>query len=350
MQSLYTILITDRNGSTIADVTDMCKKRRYVRRRNRPENIELAFDLDDLRRYLIGSRNTADELLRTNSNEVHIYRGDSQIVAGQIIYRDVAAADSKSVTIQAAGWLQMLAHRYTGIGVNFVGVDIGMIMWGLIDAAQAVANGDMGITQGTIQASRLAERNTYDFKNIKDAIVQLSEVINAPDFSFTPEKAFNVWYPKQGRKLTDVSLSYPGNILSIAYTQDGEKMANQIIALGAGTGTDAATSIQEDLTAQASYGLRQKKVQYNDVIIQSTLDDHANEELRTSVGFFELPEITIHGYDPVVGSYDLGDEINVAVSEDVELFGHINGFHRIDEIDTSVDENDVETIRLTFGS
>lgn len=350
MQSLYTILITDRAGSTIADVSDMCRTRRYIRRRNRPENIELAFDIDDLRRYLIASKNTADDLLRTNSNEVHIYRGDSQIVAGQIIYRDVAASDSKTVTIQAAGWLQMLAHRYTGIGVDYLSTDIGAIMWDLIDTAQGVANGDIGITQGIIQTSRAADRSTYDYKRIKDAVIQLSEVIGAPDFSFTPDKVFNVWYPKQGRQLTNVSLSYPGNILSISYTQDGEKMANQIIAIGSGTGTDAITSIKDDLTAQAYYGLRQKKIQFNDISLQDTLDDHADEELRTSVGFFELPEVTVHGYDPVVGSYDIGDEINVVVSEDVELFGHINGFHRIDEIDTTVDENDVETIKLTFGA
>lgn len=350
MNGLYRIIITDASGTTIADVSDMCLSRSYLRRRNRPENIELSFDLDDLRRYIVSSRLTADELLRTNVNEVHIYRGNSKIVAGKIIYRDVAAADSKRVSIQAVGWLQMLAHRYTGIGVDYLSTDIGEIMWSLIDQAQSEPYGDMGFTRGTIQASRNADRSTYDYKNIKDAIIQLSEVQNSPDFSFDPYKTFNVWYPKQGIKHEDISFSYPGNILSIGYTQDGEKMHNQIIALGAGTGTDALTSIQDDTVAQSSYGLRQFRVQYNDISLKDTLDDHAAEDLRTSVGFFDLPEITVQGHDPVIGSYGIGDEINVNVSEDIELFGHINGYHRIDEIAVSVDHNDVETVRLRFGS
>lgn len=349
MQSLYQILIKTPTGDKVGDVSDMPLAFKYILRRNRPSLITLDFDMDDLRRVLKVMNITARDLFATNVNEVYVYRNGVAVVAGQIMYRNVDMDEDKKAQLQAPGWLELFNQRVTSISQVYSPTDIGQIMWDLIDQSQLQTNGDFGITQGTIQASRLAERNTYSYKNIKDAIIQLSEVIGGPDFEFTPDKVFNVYSPKQGRLITDFSFTYPGNIRSIGYEIDGSKMSNQVIFRGAGTGEQGIISVQSDTTAQGTYKLRQSVYQRPDVSVQESLDDLAEEQLRVSSGLFTVPRIKVLGVEPPFGSYWLGDEVNIAVTEDVELFGDANGVFRIEEIEVSVDANNVEDVSIKLS-
>lgn len=346
----YEILITDSSGNKIADVSDRCLSRRYEKIRNRAGYIDLSFDLEDLDKYFGMIGMDIEDVFRTNVNEVHVYRNGTKLHSGQIQYINVLMEASRQVVeVHAVGWLELFASRFTAISQTYTAEDIGAIMWDLIDTTQSEANGDFGITQGTIQTSRDADR-TYEYKNIKDAIIQLSEVINSPDFEFTANKVFNVYYPKQGIQRTDIAFTYPGNIISIGYSQDGAEMANQVIANGSGFGSERLLSVADNISNRPTYKLRQKIVQYPDVSIQATLDGHADEDLRTSVGLSNLPVVKIDGdVTPVLGSYGLGDEILLQATRHQDILEPVLGWQRIDAIKVDIDENDREVVDLRLS-
>jgi hypothetical protein len=348
--SRYRIEVRDPDGNLVADISDRCTRRHWAVRRNRPSTIELSFDGRDLVNYFKSLSTSIEAVFSVNINEIRIYRFDTLMVAGQISYYMAfdEGDDKIRVDIQAPGWQALFAARITALTQNYELVDnwdLGAIMWDLIDQSQLQANGDFGITEGTIQTSQIGERH-YVYKNIGDALVQLSEVIGGPDFEFTASKVFNVYSPKQGIARPDVVFNYPGNFLKPSTQRDGTKMFNRIIASGAGTGTERLLSTAEDLTSQASYKLRELPVNYPDVSVQTTLDDHADEDLRTNVTFLDLPVVKTTGDDPQLGSYWLGDEVTVRVTKNVEIFGHLAGVWRVEEIDVTIDQNNFEDVAV----
>lgn len=348
--SRYQILIKNPAGEVLADLSDRCLRRYYKLRRNRSSLIELLFDVDDLRKMMKQSGTTIDSIFQSNVNEVYIIRQGTTMASGQIYFQNVNVPqdDRRVVRIQAPGWLELFNKRYTGASQTYTATDLGAIMWDLIDTSQTETNGDFGITQGTIQTSRTGDRS-YSYKKVKDAIIQLSEVLGAPDFEITGEKVFNAYYPKQGRRRTEFAFTYPGNVVEISYDENGDEMANQIIASGSGTGQDRLLSVQSDTAAQPTYKLRQEVIQFPDISLQDTLDSHALEEVRAKSSFLIIPTIRVKGDAPQLGSYGLGDEVEIKIKKDLELFSKCNGIFRIDEIEVTIDENNVEDVKLKLG-
>lgn len=345
----YSIYITNESQERLADISALCIKRRFVKKRNRPEVIDITLSVDGISNYLNDIGLDISDVFRVNENEIHIYRYDTQEIAGQIGYMNVGLDSQTAISVTAFGWLELFNQRITGILQTYTAEDIGAIMWDLIDTSQNEANGNFGITQGTIQTSRDADR-TYEYKNIKDALIQLTEVNNAPDLEFTPTKVFNVYYPKIGTKRDDIVFTYPGNIIEIGFSQDGSKMGNQIIASGSGFGSDRLLSIAGDTSLQQGYGLRQKIVQYPDVSIADTLDSHAEEELRTWSRPFTIPRLRINGNAyPEYGSYDVGDEVVIQSQKYQRLLEPALGYYRIESIAVTIDENDFESVDLELS-
>lgn len=350
MEGKYRILITDPNGETIVDLSDKCLSRSFQLKRNRAGLIKLSFDIDDLDRYLATINLGVEEVFAVNINEVHVYRRGSHYTAGQIAYVDISlGGTTPKVTVYAVGWSKLFASALTALSQTYTAEDIGAIMWDLIDTFQTQTNADHGVTEGTIQTSRDADR-TYELKNIEDALIQLSEVLNAPDFEFTPDKVFNVYYPKKGVRKEGIVFTYPGNIISIGYTEDGSTMANQIIAEGIGTGPERLIATADDTTTRSTYKLRQKRLQFPDISGEDTLQAHADEELRTRVDSLVLPKVVVDGdKDPVLTTYTVGDEVKIAATRYQKLLNPILGWQRIDGIEITVDDTDHEVVVLELA-
>jgi hypothetical protein len=141
-----------------------------------------------------------------------IYRADKLIWAGVIweITED-AQDDEGTVNVQCTEIFHILSEkRYTSN--TYTSTDAGQIAWGLINTTQGLTGGNLGLTQGTIEATQNRDR-TYLDEKIGEKIIQLTEVINGFDFLITPSikvntlGVFNV-YSKRGSTLNTFRLEY----------------------------------------------------------------------------------------------------------------------------------------------
>lgn len=343
----YSVKTYNSSGEIVADLTGLRNSLNIKKARNEADSINLVFDVDKLKEIVKNNGlNSIFDLLQVNVNEIRVFRDDTVISAGQIseIYSSIDG-DTKLVNVRVVGWFDLLGQRYTDESRIFSSTDAGTIAWTLIDEAQTLTNGNIGITQGTITTSVNRDR-TYSYKNIKEAIIQLSEVINGFDFEITWDKRFNVYYPSKG-SAKNIILTYPGNIQSINYARQGLQVFNSITARGFGFGEDAPIANATDLTMQNKHKLREKIIDYNDIKTVSVLQDHADEELQLAKDFSDIPTITlVSGQDPETGTYTIGDTIKVRITEHTELFGVLNDTFKIEEININVNQLNDETVVL----
>lgn len=345
---MYRTEIRDSDGDLIADLSGGATNREFEWVRNRASTIRVSFDANWLfKKARDINVNLWDELIGVNKNEIRIYREDKPIIAGQVAQADVTGdTDEETVDLTAIGWFDLFGKRHRRSSRTFNQVDQGEIMWQLINDAQNQSNGDYNITKGSVPASKDRDR-TYDRdKNIKEAIIQMSEVIDGPDFEVTWDKVFNVYHPKQGRRKNEI-LRYPGNVDNVRFSRNGLEMHNRIVARGAGFGEDALRATATDTPGQQKYFVREDIIDFNDISRSSTLQDHADEELEAQVKFFDVPEFTLKNQqDPQFGSYFLGDEFYFESPD--TLYEPIENWYRIDKIRLRVASDGVETVDLTM--
>lgn len=345
--SRYLLELRDIDRNLIADVSGAAMRREFEWVRNRASTTQVTFDanwLFDLSKRI--NINLWDELIGVNQNELRVYRDEKPIIGGQVANAQVTGeTDNENVEMIGVGWFDMMGQLHRRTPRTFNQVDQGEIMWQLMNDAQSNTNADYGITKGSVPASKDRDR-TYDRdKNIKEAIIQMSEVIDGPDFEVTWDKVFNVYHPKQGRRKNEI-LRYPGNVDSISFERDGLAMKDRIIARGAGFGEDALRVTADNTPAQQKYKTREELIDFNDISRESTLQDHADEELESKVKFLDIPTFTLNNQrDPKFGSYWIGDEFYFESPD--TLYEPLENWYRIDRIRLTVEPNGVETVELT---
>lgn len=345
----YRVEIYNGTGQLLADVSDFATSKKIQKKRNRADVISVNFDVNKAKEMSKRIGMQFWDLFALNVNEIRIYRNDTVLTAGQLAYgRPQMTGGRGMVEFKAIGWLDLFAKRFTPQNVRYDNTDGGLIAWNIIDASQQLENGNFGIQQGTIQTSVPRDRS-YSDKNIRDAIIELSEVINGFDFEITWNKFFNVYYPKIGSRRTDIAFTYPGNIIDIAFERDGMKLANEIIAKGAGFGDDVIRTTAEDETSRGVYKLRQDIISYNDISRLETLQEHADGERDVKKYYRDVPDIIVDGsVEPQLLNYNIGDEIKV-VTEEQDIFKPVNDYFRIDAMDIDINENNKETVRIRLA-
>ncbi len=351
LSSRYITEIYDGSGNLIADLSGKVRGLTFSVTRNRAENISLTLDMNQMMELARGLKQNVSELFAVDINEVRILREDSDginnIVAGQI---DLVVAsldgNDKTLVVQARGWLDLFSKRYTAASVTHTATDASTIAWNSINTSQGLSNGNFGITQGALTTSKTRTR-TYEYKDIKELIIQLSEVIDGFDFEFTWDKIFNTFYPRQGADNADaITLEYPRNIKTINLPIDGTAIVNKVIARGQGFGDEQLVEERTDATSQLVYKLRERVADFNDVKESTTLQEHGDEILRVDTSPFAIPQITLRENSSPVIKKEIwvDDPVKVNVLED-DFFDAIKGIiYRIESINVGVDENGIETV------
>jgi hypothetical protein len=347
---MWTLEVYDGSGNLLADLSSHATGRVINQQRNSFDTVDLTFDLDDITSYCTAIRSSWDQLFAVGQNEIRIKKNDAVITAGQVVYaRPSISKDKRDLTVKAYGWLYLLGFRYAAntaaqSSATYTAWDSGALAWDLISTSQAQANGNLGINQGTIQTSQVVNR-LYSYKNIKDAIIELSQIINGFDFEITWNKVFNVYWPKIGSTRDDIVFTYPGNVTDISFERDGTKITNRSIAVGSGTGVKAARTIQADTTSQAVFGLRERVDLVSDQTQVVAIQQKADANVLLYKSFLDMPDLTVNGStNPQFGTYRLGDV--VLIQCDHPAFATINGYFRIDAMTIALDENDFEQVRL----
>jgi hypothetical protein len=350
IDSKYSIEVVDSTGQLIADLTGLAFNRKLVFVRNGTYEAEFTINLDSLERLGTLSGVSPNSILDTGRNEVVVRRQGVKIFAGRMLYDGANFGDQVEVQVKVDGWFNLFKDRYTSISRLFTTTDAGQIAWTLISESQALTYGTLGITQGSIAVSQNRTR-LYEFKNIRDAIIQLSEVENGIDFEITPDRVFNVYYPQMGVDRTEFEFIFPGNIKKLNITTDTTKLMNYIIARGQGIGQGQLVDIRQDTDSQNLYGLRQSVQDFSDIPDVAILQELADEQLRLYKDPIELLDITLDGnQEPFVGSYWLGDRIPVTIEGYQRYSNIVQKQYRVDEIVISIDEFDNETVDLKMSS
>ena len=339
--------VYDANNTLLAELTGKFKTRRISHLRNSYDVITLGFDLDEIYRYCRLVNTDIETLFAVGKNLIKMRKNGVVLGVGEIsLVSPSVQNDGRTLSITANGWFYKFDFRYSPGSVTYTGQDAGQVAWDLINATQSTLRGDLGITQGIIQPSFMVNE-LYEYKKISDAIVTLSEANDGFDFEITPDKVFNVWYPKIGRRRTDISLTYPGNILEIPFERDGTKIVNRVIEQGAGSGSNSITVIVEDIASQNQFGIRELINIRNDLNDVDALTADAQGLLSVQKNFIDMPQVVLDGGNtPQYGSYQLGDEIQL-VCEYVPL-KPFSDWYRIDQINVDIDENDYEQVTLTL--
>lgn len=335
---MYSLKIKDKNDNYIEEITSW-QNFSYWWELNRPGGARITFNIDDIK-------------FDTNNffparHYVDIFRGDRKIWSGIFTLTSGNIGDiSGNQTACFEGYLWLLRKMFiSAAGKNFTYVDMGTILWTLINDFQNLPNGSYGITQGDISTGINKDRTYSPFKNIYDAFMEMSEVENGADFEITENKALNV-YRLQGRRLSSV-FEYGKNITKVYFNFNANDLVNSAYAIGSGEGVDLLYSIAHNIQSQEIFGLMQDTISHPDVVMKGTLIEHAKEWTKVFSEPTEIYAVNVKPFpDPTLKSYGIGDDIRLKINK-----GYLSGidtYRRVKKITVSVDSNEKEDVRVEF--
>lgn len=247
---------------------------------------------------------------------------DTVVWAGVVIYWRGSYKDIDGyITVEMREYLYQLSGRFTDAVKQFISTDAGDIAWNTINDVQGRTNGWLGINKGTIETTQDRDR-TYEYKNVLDLIVDMSNVVNGFDFDLDTVVDsdnrltgfnFNV-YKNKGRALSDKLLGERGvQVYEIATYGN---IVNHVTMLGAGTGDNVMTYSTSDDTSMKGYTRREGVEKRADVSVLSTLESLGGEELRRGKSINYVVRLGMaHGSD--------ADRIGVDVHDYIFVGGYL---------------------------
>lgn len=284
-----------------------------------------------------------------------IYRAGVLIWAGVVWeMEENATIDEGVVNIQCTEIFHILSEkRYTSNIYN--NTDAGQIAWGLINTTQGLTGGDLGLTQGIIQATQNRDR-TYLDEKIGEKIIQLTEVNNGFDFLISPsikintQGVFNV-YSKRGQTINSFNLEYGAglrnNIQAWSRKRTLSDIYNSVVVEGEGYGDIALKSTQTDSSMINAVGLLEGRVQEKSINQQTTLDSKGQEFIRVRKTEQPIYDLTLNNAFDDFGKYDIGDIVPVKIKSG---YVNINTTMRIYGIDVRVSDGGEEQIKLSVST
>jgi hypothetical protein len=290
----------------------------------------------------------AGSLIGLRAFSVEVWREEILIWAGEQVNKQ-GTLDNKGdnwVTIYCYDWFEQLLGRYTDSEVTFTGIDAGEIAWQLINTSQSLSNGDLGITEGTIEATQNRDRTYYN-QNVGQAIINLSNVLNGFDFEINNSKVFNVYVTQGVDRSDDIILEYGVNVSDMRITEDFSKPVNKAIILGdSGDPLDPLRVERSDAALQTQYKLREGLSNETTVSEPGTLNESGDAMIRK----YGIPLLKISmgivRKSPTIADFALGDIIALKVQNGIY---NISKNFRIFEWQVNFNTDNTETLTLTLG-
>jgi hypothetical protein len=287
MPAAWTWLLCDASGSAVAELTT-ATARSLTFRRNTYSEATLVLSHDDEAAQLL-----LNALQNTGIPTLRCYRRGTNDTIGVLRFNGYLAGlsetleDASALTAVFRGPFGRLIGdgpdrgRFTAGSVSFTATDAGQIAKQLIDTTHL--DGFTGLaTTGSIQPSKTRDR-LYQYANIGEAIVNLTEVLDGFDFEEvyteggTTLALFNV-YARQGQDRPAARFEYGpetlGNVRSVQRTT--QPPINVATVLGA----NGLTGLVYDLASRIKYGTWWTQQSAVDVVEQQTLNDKAQALLR----------------------------------------------------------------------
>jgi hypothetical protein len=217
------------------------------------------------------------------------------------------------------------------------------VAWDLISFTQAKANGSLGITRGNTAQSTILYSNTWASVHRTKILVAINEVASRDggfEWEIDANKLFRTYYPQRGR-LSDVVFEYAKNVPNFGVNEDAFDLTNALDAIGK-TGTIRPAT---DSASQLEYGLLEDSMNF-DVVTATSLQAHADEELRVMSKPRITPNHSVALGDPLYGGFDIGDTIRLRADVGFITFDESK---RIETITINVSKEGKETPNITYS-
>jgi hypothetical protein len=259
---------------------------------------------------------------------------DGVLIWGGIIWLRTWNTDSQTFNFSAREFGSYFERRRITTTVAFENIDQLTVAQTLLNQAQAVSGGNIGVIVPTNTSGVLVDRIYYDyeFKDVWSAIKDLSNQQDGFDFNIdvaydstqTPRKYAYTSYPQRGTPYNSANpyalvFEFPGNIVAYEWPDDGSVVANTMYGIGPNSNEAKITATAVSPTNQIANGwpLLEDTVSYTDqydptLLYQQTLGEVTAKQIPVVT-----PKIVLPAYaSPVLGSYKTGDECLIRITDD----------------------------------
>lgn len=303
----YQIFIKNQDGETLGELANWQNLTFSDRHNNYGECI---FDLPVL-------SNDLSTLVSLRRFETHVLRDGVVVWSGEQALRGgkLQANSPNLITIRSYTFVEGLNAMLTQPYIRFDQVDQAEILKQLVDYFQTLPYGNHRFTFGPIIATMPRDRE-FSFYEVMNAFINMSNVINGPDFWVDENKVIHIVPYRGVDKSKQVILEYDTNLLEVDINEDFSAPANQVFALGSGFGSEQQIGMYQDPTYSNIYRLRQKAISEIDINDVENLNDKAhlrvnqNKTAVLSVSATQFPNT-----EPVFGSVSIGDTVSLKVQE-----------------------------------
>lgn len=343
-----------RSGVPIADITHLVRNYFAVEERNEAEQLQFSMDLDAFEDYML-LKVGADPVsnFREGQTEIKVKENGEYVFGCQVQWAPINLNEDGSATISvtATGYLNFFNARYPNPAIKYNNIEAVSIARDLISKAQAVTNGNYGITLPSSGYYVTGKQRTREYAaytaSTKLCIQRLTNLEDGNfDFRILANKQF-MTYRAIGSPRSDFKITYDrkrnrSTFDSSVLNRGANQLFNSIIGLGSGNGGETMTSIQTDALSALEFGLREDVSLFNSVSNQTTLDENTKARLKRVKDLVRMPQTTLSGADLPKVPISIGDIIPFEYTGR-KLLEDMSGNHRIERIETRLDENNFKS-------
>lgn len=306
-------------------------------------------------------------LTSTARTAVYVDR-DGVLLWGGIIWKNSYQSLDQTMTIEAEDFETYFTRRVLYANKSYVAVDPVSIATDLVNYANSVPHGNIGIqvVAPSVSSQPVTQTwNVWDLKVISEAIADLAGANAAFDWAVdvawsggVPAISLTLSYPRRGRVAPDTGLlwEYPsGNVVSYTWPEDGTEVAAVTYAVGSGEGATMPISVHSNPTMMDNgYPLLEAVISHKDVTDPTTLDLYAQGDADLRRRPATLPVFSVRSdVEPVLGAYTKGDDCRVRITDPrfpaVAGVPGLDTYLRIQEVKVTPQDENAETVELTMG-
>ncbi|MER6009388.1 hypothetical protein [Streptomyces bluensis] len=329
-QARYTYYVTDLASGTVVDELPLYDVT-FSTELNESGEFRGRLPLGDPRITVHRPR----ELTEPGRTALYVDR-DGVLVWGGVIWTAKYTSEDRHLEIGAAGFLSYFDHRrvlpadfdptdLTSANVTFRDYDQSGIARDLVAIAQAHPGGGIRIRPDSTAASGITRTLSYPGSQLKstgEALRELASLEDGPDFLFDvaygpdgrPTRRLRVGTPRLGQQGTPHVWEYGANLIAYTWPADGSSTASRVFALGEQGEDNQLVAVAEDRTTGRP--LTETEVSYVQIADPAILASQARSALTAVSAPVVLPELTVRAdIEPVLGSYQVGDDATVVVKD-----------------------------------
>jgi len=238
----------------------------------------------------------------------------------------------------------------------------------LVQLAQSHRGGDLGlevrvlvpadIPAGTSGVTRTVSYAAEELKLVADALRDLANAKNGFDFVVdveygregTPVRFMRFGYPRLDQPGAPHIWEYGANLIDFTWPRDAASMVTRMFAQGTSDGGAPLLKWAEDSAAYDNgWVLLEDAASQLDTKEPTLVHAQAWGELEARRRPVVLPELTVRAdLEPIVGSYDVGDDMRVIIDDPFFAAGHEDVTVRLLSFEvTPGDDAGLEQVTLT---